>query len=117
MVVEDDESTRIALTKILQMDGYHVDSFSNGYEAMSFLRLHEVDLVMSDINMPEMNGVLFLKALQAGFPNIHVIMITAYGRLETYIESINHGAVEYLNKPIDYKQLKAIINKVFQEST
>ena len=75
LVVEDDESSRIELTKILQMDGYHVDSFSNGYEAISFLRQHEVDLVISDINMPEMDGVIFLKALNADFPNINVIWV------------------------------------------
>lgn len=115
LVVDDDEISRTGLSRILSKDGYLVDSVSNGFEALSYLRQQEVDLIMTDINMPEMNGIDFLKEITTSFPNKNVIMITGYGKVETYIASMNHGAVEYLNKPIVYTELKTILRKLFQE--
>jgi DNA-binding NtrC family response regulator len=115
LVVDDDEPTRIGMSHILSKEGYHVDSFSNGYEALSFLSQEEVDLVITDINMPEMNGIVFLKALAVSNPNINVIMITGYGKAESYIESINHGAYDYLTKPVNILDLLALLKKILSE--
>ena len=116
LVVDDDEITRIGLSRLLAKEGYVVDTVSNGLEALSYMRQQEVDLIMSDLNMPEMNGIAFLKELNACFPNSNVIMITGYGRVDSYLESINLGAFEYLNKPVKIEELKPILNKIFQES-
>ncbi len=116
LVVDDEENARIGLTRLLSNEGFLVDSVANGYEALNYLRQQEVNLIISDINMPEMNGITFLKELNKNFPKSNVIMITAYGGVESYIEAMNLGVFEYINKPIKIDELKSIIRKIFKES-
>ena len=116
LVVDDEENARIALSKILTREGYEVASASNGYEALNYLRGKEVELIITDINMPEMNGMSFLRELNRSHPASNVIMITAYGEVESYIEAMNLGAFEYINKPLKVDDLKKIITKIFKES-
>jgi DNA-binding NtrC family response regulator len=116
LVVDDEENARIGLSRLLAKEGFVVDSVANGFEALSYLRQHEVNLIVTDINMPEMNGITFLKELNKSFPQSNVIMITAYGGVESYIESMNLGAFEYINKPVKVDELKSILNKIFKES-
>ena len=116
LVVDDEENARIGLSRLLAQEGYIVDSVSNGFEALNYLRQQEVDLIITDINMPEMNGIVFLKELNKSFPRSNVIMITAYGGVESYIESMNQGAFEYLNKPVKVDELKSILKKFFKEA-
>lgn len=115
LVVDDEENARIALSKILTRQGYEVASAGNGYEALNYLRGKDVELIITDINMPEMNGLSFLRELNRSHPASNVIMITAYGEVESYIEAMNLGAFEYINKPVKVEELKKIINKIFRE--
>ncbi len=117
LVVDDEENARLGLSKLLSNEGFLVDSVSNGFEALNFLRQQEVNLIVTDINMPEMNGITFLKELNKSFPNSNVIMITAYGGVESYIEAMNLGAFEYINKPVKIEELKSILKKIFKEQT
>lgn len=117
LVVDDEENARLGLTRLLSKEGYQVDSVSNGYEALNFLREKDVNLIVTDINMPEMNGIAFLKELNKHFPNSNVIMVTAYGGVESYIEAMNLGAFEYINKPVKIEELKSILRKVFKENS
>ena len=73
--------------------------------------------MVTDINMPEMNGIAFLRELNKSFPNTNVIMVTAYGGVESYIEAMNLGAFEYINKPVKIEELKSILQKIFKEPT
>jgi two-component system, response regulator, stage 0 sporulation protein F len=116
LVVDDEENARIGLSRLLSNEGFLVDSVSNGFEALNYLRQQEVDLIITDINMPEMNGIIFLKELNKSFPKSNVIMITAYGGVESYIEAMNLGAFEYINKPLKIEELKSILKKIFKES-
>lgn len=115
-MVDDEENARIALSKILTREGYEVASASNGNEALNYLRGKEVELIITDINMPEMNGMSFLRELNRNHPASNVIMITAYGEVESYVEAMNLGAFEYINKPLKVDDLKKIITKIFKES-
>ncbi len=115
LVVDDEENARIALSKILAREGYDVASAGNGYEALNYLRGREVELIITDINMPEMNGMAFLRELNRSHPASNVIMITAYGEVESYIEALNLGAYEYINKPVKLDELNRIINKIFKQ--
>lgn len=117
LVVDDEENARIGLSKLLAKEGFLVDSVANGYEALNYLRQQEVNLIVTDINMPEMNGIAFLKELNKNYPNSNVIMITAYGGVESYIEAMSLGAFEYLNKPVKIDELKSILKKIFKEAT
>jgi DNA-binding NtrC family response regulator len=112
LVVDDEENARVALSKILTHDGYEVSSAGNGLEALNFLRSNNVELIITDLNMPEMNGLMFLRELKRSYPASKVIMITAYGEVESYLEAITLGAFEYINKPIKYDDLKKVINKI-----
>jgi DNA-binding NtrC family response regulator len=114
LVVDDEENARMALSKILTREGYDVASAGNGYEALNYLRDKEVELIITDINMPEMNGMAFLRELNRSHPASNVIMITAYGEVESYIEAMNLGAFEYINKPVKFEELNKIIHKIFK---
>lgn len=116
LVVDDEENARIGLKKLLTLDGFHVDTVSNGYEALEYLDHHHVDLVITDINMPEMNGLVFLHELNRSYPSINVIMVTAYGGVESYLEAMNLGAFEYLNKPVRLEELKAVMDRIFSRN-
>lgn len=117
LVVDDEENARIGLSRLLAKEGFIVDSVANGYEALSYLQQQQVNLVVTDINMPEMNGIAFLRELNKSYPNTNVIMITAYGGVESYIEAMNLGAFEYINKPVKIEELKSILKKIFKEPT
>jgi len=116
LVVDDEENARIGLTKLLEREGFEVASVSNGFEALNYLQQREVNVIVTDINMPEMNGITFLRELNKSFPRSNVIMITAYGGVESYIEAMNLGAFEYINKPVKLDELKSILTKIFKES-
>jgi two-component system response regulator (stage 0 sporulation protein F) len=113
LIVDDEENARIALSKILTRDGYHVVVAGNGQEALNYLQGNDVELIITDINMPEMNGMTFLRELNKTKPNSNVIMITAYGEVESYIEAMNLGVFEYINKPVKIDELRKILIKAF----
>jgi DNA-binding NtrC family response regulator len=117
LIVDDEENARIGLSRLLAREGFMVDSVSNGFEALNYLRQHQVNLIVTDINMPEMNGISFLRELNRSYPQSNVIMITAHGGVESYIEAMNLGAFEYINKPVKIDELKSILNKIFKENS
>jgi DNA-binding NtrC family response regulator len=117
LIVDDEENARIGLSRLLAQEGFLVESVANGYEALDYLRQQDVNLIVTDINMPEMNGIAFLRELNKHFPKSNVIMITAYGGVESYIEAMNLGAFEYINKPVKIDELKSILKKIFKETT
>jgi two-component system response regulator (stage 0 sporulation protein F) len=113
LIVDDEENARIGLSKLLSQEGYQVSAVGNGHEALNFLGGEQVSLVITDINMPEMDGLVFLRELNRDYPSTDVIMITAYGGVESYLEAMNLGAFEYLNKPIKLDELKSVMTKIF----
>lgn len=113
LLVDDEENARIALSRLLTRGGYIVDAVANGFEALNHLREHDVNLIVTDINMPEMDGIEFLREVNRSFPGSIVVMITAYGGVESYIEAINLGAFEYINKPVKIEELKSVLERIF----
>lgn len=115
LVVDDEENTRLALKRLLVREGYDVKTAANGSEALNQIRTQPVELIITDLNMPVMNGLAFLRELNREQPASNVIMITAYGEVESYLEALNLGAFEYLNKPIKLDELKKVMNKMFHD--
>jgi len=115
LIVDDEENARIGLSRLLSQEGYEVNSAGDGREALDFLRNHKVNLVISDIHMPGMNGMVFLRELSRSYPSVNVIMITAYGGVESYLEAMNLGAFEYINKPVKLDELKAVMKKILRQ--
>jgi DNA-binding NtrC family response regulator len=113
LVVDDEENTRIALKRLLSREGYDVQTAANGLEALHSLRSCPAELIITDLNMPEMNGLAFLRELNRDYPSSNVIMITAFGEVESYLEALNLGAFEYLNKPLRLEELRKVMGKMF----
>lgn len=113
LVVDDEENTRIGLSKLLSREGFVVELAANGTEALEVLHRQKVNLVISDINMPDMNGLAFLREISRRFPSTNVIMITAFGGVESYLEAMNLGALEYLHKPVRLDELRSVMRKLF----
>jgi len=112
LVVDDEENTRLGLSSLLALEGYEVVCAGDGAEALEYLRHSPVNLVVSDVQMPGMNGMTFLRELSQRYPGTAVILITAFGEVESYLEAMQLGAFEYLNKPIKVEELKAIMRKI-----
>ena len=116
LIVDDEENARVALSRLLTKEGFQVDNVANGYEALNYLRQQLVQIIVTDINMPEMDGIAFLRELNKNFPKVNVVMLTAYGGVESYLEAMNLGAFEYINKPVKIEELKLILKKIVHET-
>ncbi len=111
LVVEDDESLSEALEDTLQIAGYKVRSAENGLMALRQLEDEAVDLIISDINMPKMDGHSLLKKVRAQFPDIPMILMTAYGTIQQAVDAMRDGAVDYMVKPFE---AEVLVNMVGQ---
>ncbi len=114
LVVDDEENAREGLSKILSKEGYRVETAANGKEAIDTLKRQRYELVITDMRMPLMDGFEVLREIKKMDENIGVIMITAYGEVESYLEAMNMGAFEYINKPVRVNELKRVISKVLE---
>ncbi len=111
LVVEDDASLSEALRDTLQMAGYGVRTAENGLLALRQLEDEAVDLIISDINMPKMDGHSLLKKVRAQFPDIPMILMTAYGTIQQAVDAMRDGAVDYMVKPFE---AEVLVNMVGQ---
>ena len=117
LVVDDEAPVRDMIKKGLsQMGGYHVEVAKNGLEAIEKIEKDVFDLVLTDLKMPEMDGLELLKTLKGIRPEVMVILITAYGSIETAVEAMRLGANDYITKPIDLNELLIHISKTQKES-
>jgi DNA-binding NtrC family response regulator len=117
LVVDDEAPVRDMIKKGLsQMGGYHVEVAKNGLEAIEKIEKDVFDLVLTDLKMPEMDGLELLKTLKGIRPEVVVILITAYGSIETAVEAMRLGANDYITKPIDLNELLIHISKTQKES-
>lgn len=110
LVVDDEEGIRLALSTILNKWNYEVLVAENGEDALHVFNKTSCDLVITDKKMPGMNGIDLLKKISKVSPGIGVIIMTAFGKVDLYLEAMNHGAVAYLNKPLDLAVLKKLIS-------
>lgn len=114
LVVDDEQSQREALRGFLQKKGYAVLSAENGTQAVSTIQKETVDLVLTDLRMPGMDGLRLLQETKKINPEIIVIVMTAFGEIETAIQSIKEGAADFINKPLNLGQLEVIIEKALE---
>lgn len=105
IVVDDQESSKNSLTGFLVFKGYVCIMASNGAEALRKLENESVNVVITDINMPGMDGMKLLKALNENYPKVRVIITTGYPSMENAIEAVNNGAYAFFTKPVDVKSL------------
>lgn len=115
LIVDDEENARICLTKLLSAEGYQVSAAGDGIEALACLQCDKYQLVITDISMPRMNGLVFLDELNRKYPQLDVIMMTAFGGVDSYVEAMKLGVYEYLHKPVNLDDLKSVMQKLSLE--
>ncbi|PAU81418.1 sigma-54-dependent Fis family transcriptional regulator [Halovibrio salipaludis] len=112
LIVEDDGELREALVTTLEVKRYRVSEAASGEQALEKLASAPVDLVISDVQMPGMDGISLLAEIQRHHPGIPVLLMTAYGRIEQAVSAMQAGAVDYLAKPFEPQVLTDIVSRV-----
>jgi DNA-binding NtrC family response regulator len=114
LVVDDDYASRLLISKILEKDNYRVSTCNSGLEGLDRLKQHSYDLIISDLKMEGMDGIQLLQKARSLDPNIAVIILTGYASMQTAIDSLRLGAVDYLMKPINIEELKIRVKKAIE---
>lgn len=114
LVVEDEESVRNLLLRKLTRAGFTVVGATNGFDALALLREIPFGVVMSDISMPKLNGLELLQIVREAYPDVVVIMVTAYADLEHAIAAMRLGASDYVVKPFDLDQLMNAVRQALR---
>lgn len=99
LIVDDEESVRESLEKVLNKAGYATRTASSGNEALTMLAKQPVDVILSDLKMPDGDGVELLQHAKKNFPDTEVILLTGYGTIETAVEAMRDGAYDFITKP------------------
>lgn len=122
LVVDDEAEIRESLQTVLQEEGYNCEVAANGEEAINLVNDSNYDLVITDIKMPVRDGMELLRHISIASPLTATIIVTAYATIETAIEALRKGAVDYILKPVDFDEMllrvKNVINrqKMLQEN-
>ena len=114
LVVDDERNTREGLGRALRGD-YKVHLAENAESALAVLGSNQIDVMLSDVRMPGVDGLGLLKAVRRRFPEIVCIMLTAYGSVETAVEAMKLGAVDFLTKPVNLDHLDMIVAKAIRQ--
>ncbi|WP_298816167.1 response regulator [Chloroflexus sp.] len=113
MVVEDESATRRLYRFLLQNSGYNVVEAEDGVDALEKLMVHKCDLIITDMNMPRMDGLDLVRTLRQNQSQVYVIMVTAFGTPDTEKKAFRAGVNEYLTKPFDFDELERRLQKYF----
>ncbi len=111
LIVDDEEVIRSGCRQILEMNGYQVDEAINGREGLEKVRRADYDAVLTDLLMPEMDGMQLLEELSRLPKDVVVIIITGYATIENAVRAGRHGAFDYLPKPFNAEELLAKVEK------
>jgi len=115
LVVDDDSSNRVTLERIFTREGYTVHHAANGRDAIEQLRAELIDLVVTDLKMPGMSGIDLLKAARTLHPDMEVVVMTAYGTVETAVEAMKEGAYDFVAKPLKRIELVTTVRKALEK--
>jgi len=115
LVVDDDPGHLESVLRILEREGLRVLSAPSGEKALEILRNEEVRVVVTDLMMPGMSGVALLRAAKAIAPHVEVVLMTAYGTVETAVEAMKEGADDFLTKPLRRHQLVRTVKKALEK--
>ncbi len=114
LVVDDDETQRNMLKKVLLRDGYDIETAFSGKDALEKFKASHADVVVTDIKMPDMNGLDLFREIRNLDQDTAVILMTAYGTIESAVQAMAEGAAYYLTKPLDINHLKVLIKKALE---
>src|SRR4051812_47647250 len=114
LVVDDEANLRRVLTAQLARDGYEVHAAEDGEEGLALLREHHIDLVITDLRMPRMDGMELLRQALRVDAELPVVMLTAHGTVDNAVEALKTGAFDYITKPFDQAEVRTIVRKALR---
>src|SRR3954462_2439926 len=115
LIVDDEQSYRQLLRLVFESDGHTVRAAMNGREALEMLKIEPADVIISDVKMPDMDGIEMLRAVRETLPDVGVILMTAFASVETAREAFKLGADDFIQKPFDVEELKLIVKKTLDK--
>ena len=115
LIVDDQESIRVALSRMLSKEGYEVLLTDEGEKALDVLREKKVNVMLSDLKMPKMDGLQLLKASKLVKPEVEVILITAHGTIEKAVGAMKDGAYDFITKPFKKIVIVNMIKKALEK--
>jgi len=117
LVVDDEPAEREGLARLVGQWGYEVETASSGEEALHLIETHHPAVVVTDLVLPEMDGLTLLqKVRETGRPPI-VLLVTGHGTVESAVEAMRHGAFDYLTKPVDATRLQVLLEKSIEQES
>ena len=114
LVVDDEKNIRMGLARALEMDGYEVLQAEDGQEGLRIIQRTEVDLVISDLRMPRLNGEMLLKKVVSSYPTVPVIILTGHGTVNSAVSAMRDGAYDFLTKPVNLDRLGLLVGKALE---
>lgn len=115
LVVDDEKSQREILKAILEDDGYIVQTAGSGREALKLFKTAIPDLILTDLKMPDIDGISLLDSFTKNLPSSPVIIMTAYGTINSAVEAMKKGAFDYLTKPLERDELLITVARAFEK--
>ena len=117
LVVDDEAVIRDGLHRILNGERYRVDTCNSGHTAIELLQQKDFGLIITDLKMPGMNGIEVLKAVKALQPDVPVIVITGYSTVDSAVDAMKHGAIDYIAKPFTPEQILDKVERALEQRT
>lgn len=117
LVVDDERLIRESLYEILRIDGFGVYMAPTAEEGLELLKKHNIDVVITDLKLPKMDGITFLKHIKEINDGIEVVVITGYASVETAVDAMKIGAYDYVTKPINDNEIKLLIQRVVERKS
>ncbi|HVO64999.1 MAG TPA: sigma-54 dependent transcriptional regulator [Syntrophales bacterium] len=114
LIVDDELNMRLVLKALLNKEGYDVVTVSDGLEALKALKNEDIEVVVTDLKMPKLDGMGLLERVIRDYPSTPVIIITAHGTIATAVDALKKGAFDYITKPFERDELKNIIHKAIK---
>ncbi|MBK8466865.1 MAG: sigma-54-dependent Fis family transcriptional regulator [Chloracidobacterium sp.] len=115
LIVDDEQSYRQLLSLVFETDGNNIRTAMNGRQALELLQEGPADIIISDVKMPDMDGIEMLRAVRETLPDIGVVLMTAFASVETAREAFKLGADDFITKPFDVEELKLIVKKTLEK--
>jgi len=114
LIVDDETTARTTLAELLGDEGYAVDTAVDGFKALAKVEELAPDLVLTDLNMPGMDGLELMRKARARDPELAVVVMTAYGAVDTAVAAMREGAADYLTKPINADELLVVLERALE---
>jgi len=117
LIVDDSQDLTHVIADFLGMYGYQVHTACDGYDALECMRSQQIEVVVSDIHMPRMDGYTLMGEIKTKYPKVPVVLITGFSVSEAQKMAFDRGANAFVAKPFKLKELKSVIESVSQEDT